>query len=70
MIFFFPFVLAFVAKLVLREEVLLENVDTSPKSERENPSSSFHGGSFDVDVGQEFCANDVYNRGMYMIENV
>ena len=59
------------AKLVLREEVLLENVDTSPKSERENPSSSsFHGGGFDVDVGQEFCADDVYNRGMYMIENV
>ncbi|KAF4369556.1 hypothetical protein F8388_019425 [Cannabis sativa] len=50
----------FVAKLVLREDVFLGNVNVSPKSERENPSSSLHGG-YHVGEGHEICANDVYN---------
>ncbi|PON64089.1 TPX [Trema orientale] len=52
----------FVAKLVLREEVFLENVNTSPKSERGNPSSTSIYGGFHVGGGQELCANDVDNR--------
>ncbi|KAM6556937.1 hypothetical protein CsatB_003956 [Cannabis sativa] len=50
----------FVAKLVLREDVFLGNVNVSPKSDRENPSSSLHGG-YHVGEGHEICANDVSN---------
>ncbi|XP_062074152.1 protein TPX2-like isoform X2 [Humulus lupulus] len=50
----------FVAKLVLGEDVFLGNVNVSPKSDRENPSSSLYGG-YHVGGDKEICANDVYN---------
>lgn len=67
--FFFlvPFsISAFVTKLVLREDIFLENVNISPKSERENQTSSLYGGCH-VGGGQEFWAKDVNNRGILMI---
>lgn len=57
----------FVTKLVLREDIFLENVNISPKSERENQTSSLYGGCH-VGGGQEFWAKDVNNRDCEAME--
>lgn len=46
-------------KLVKREDILLENVNTSPKPK--NVESTMES---DVGVGRDFCALDVNNKGI------
>lgn len=54
---------AVVTRLMLGPEILLENVNTSPKSDVENAND----GSCDIGVGTESCAMDVNSRGMDQI---
>ncbi|KAH7514069.1 hypothetical protein FEM48_Zijuj11G0049400 [Ziziphus jujuba var. spinosa] len=49
-------------KLFLREDVLLENVNTSPKPKNIESTTSSVDGDCNVGVGQEFYAMDVTNR--------
>lgn len=51
-------------KLFLREDILLENVNTSPKPKTIESTTSSLDGDCNVGVGQEFCAMDVINKGM------
>lgn len=53
---------AFVTKLVKREDILLENVNTSPKPK--NVESTMES---DVGVGRDFCALDVNNKGIVYV---
>ncbi|XP_010108085.2 protein TPX2 [Morus notabilis] len=57
----------FATKLVLGEDILLENVNISPKAERENQSSTLYGGGH-VGGGQDFCSKDVNNRDCEAME--
>lgn len=57
---------AFVAKLFLREDVLLENVNTSPKPKNIESTTSSVDGDCNLGVGQEFYAMDVTNRGILL----
>ncbi|KAF3448438.1 hypothetical protein FNV43_RR09151 [Rhamnella rubrinervis] len=52
----------FVTKLFLGEDILLENVNTSPKPKNIESTTSSLDGDCNVDVGQEFCAMDIINR--------
>lgn len=54
------------AKLVLREEPLIESVGASPKSEDMNDDDSTNPieSDYTVGMGREFYAKDVNNRGM------
>ena len=47
----------------------MENVNVSPKSNREDPSCSLYGG-YDVGGSQEFYEKDVDNGGISTINNV
>ena len=51
-------------KLFLREDILLENVNTSPKPKNIESTTSSLDGDCDAGGGQEFYAMDVINRGM------
>ena len=47
----------------------MENVNVSPKSSRENPSSSLYGG-YNVGESQEFYGKDVNNGGIPIINEI
>lgn len=54
-------------KLFLREDILLENVNTSPKPKNVESTTSSMDGDCSVGVAQEFCAMDVTNTGMITV---
>lgn len=63
-VFLFPnFSLAFVAKLVLREGSLLEDVATSPNSRDVHDTATFRSDDCSVGLGPEAPAVEVDNKG-------
>ncbi len=63
------FVPAFVTKLVTREDIMLENVNTSPKPKDVESNLDSDGGT-----GRDFCTLDVNNKGidyaLYLLFNL